>query len=567
MNDFLFFIRLLQSHRQGWLGALFLTLLTASSGLGLIALAGWFITASTLAGIAAPDGVAIAFNFMQPAVQIRLLAMTRTLSGYVERLVTHNLTFHYLAQLRVWFFRQLLTQNTHWAASYRSGEVLTVMSRHIDELDKLPLRLLLPSLSALALSGVSVIGLGQYSMALGALMGLLAVLLCFVLPLLIHYLNREHVFRFTTAYSAYKALQTEMLQGIQDLCIFQAYDRFANRLNDLAVKLAKNRYQSVNLNACWAAFNVLLTQAGLIVVVIAGSVWVLNETLDAAIYVMLVLFVLSLTEWLSAIGLGLGTLAEAQSAAMAVRSFVQAKSAIPVQPVFKTIPARGEIELQQISFAYPGRLPLFHDVSLKIGVGEKIALLGTNGEGKTTLLHLLSGLLDGYQGQVLYAGQSLTAYDRNAYIRHLGLLSQHSKIFTGTLQDNLKLAKPEADESELYQVLQQVELSYLANSGLGLKRGLGEGGLQLSTGEARRLALARVILKKPPILLLDEPTENLDRQTEFKLLSLIQEWAKDKTLILVTHKPAALSLVERVYQLQDGNISQTKTLKHQLFKT
>ncbi len=554
MNDILFFVRLLKPNRYGWLGALLLSLLTVATGLGLIALSGSFITASALAGIAAPDGVAVAFNFMQPAVQIRLLAMVRTASGYAERLLAHHLTFHYLAELRVWFFRQLLTQNNSLSVGHRSGEILTVMSRHIDALDQLPLRLIVPGLSALLLISASVIGLGMFSWILSVCIALIALLLCLVLPFMLNRLNRDHAAGFSQCYSQYKALQTQMLQGVQDLCVFQAYDGFANRLNQLAQQLAHDRSRSQLLNAGGAAFNGLIVQAGVILVAIAGSVWVGHENMDAAVYVMLVLLVLSLSEWLSGIGQGLGAFAEAQTAATAIRSFVPSDSVGVSEPQLQIPPEQGVIELQNLHFSYPGRLPVFDGIDLNIQPKEKIALLGGNGEGKTTLLHLICGLLDGHPGQIIYDGKALNAYHRNTYIQRFGLLSQHSKIFTGTVWDNLKLAKPEADESELYPVLQQVGLESLANTGQGLNRWLGEGCLQLSTGEARRLALARVLLKNPAILLLDEPTENLDRHTEQKLLSVIDEWAQDKTVILVTHKPEALVLVNRVYQLQGGKL-------------
>jgi ATP-binding cassette subfamily C protein CydC len=163
MKDLIFFLQLFKPYKLWLIGGVFLSLLTSLASISLLTLSGWFITSSAIAGLLAPDGVAIAFNFMQPAAEIRALAIVRTVGRYAERVVTHEVTFRILADCRCWFFEKLIPLAPGRLAMQRSADLLAGITQDIDTLDALYLRLCSPLLIALIGGGAVVIFIASYS--------------------------------------------------------------------------------------------------------------------------------------------------------------------------------------------------------------------------------------------------------------------------------------------------------------------------------------------------------------------------------------------------------------------
>ncbi|MDQ9387485.1 ATP-binding cassette domain-containing protein, partial [Serratia marcescens] len=216
---------------------------------------------------------------------------------------------------------------------------------------------------------------------------------------------------------------------------------------------------------------------------------------------------------------------------------------------------RAQLSLQQLSFTYPDQpQPVLRDVTLEVAAGEHIALLGRTGCGKSTLLQLLTRAWRTDGGKILLNGEPLEDYDEATLRRMTTVVSQRVHIFSDTLRENLRLAAPDADDARLSEVLRQVGLDKLLDSDGGLNAWLGEGGRQLSGGEQRRLGIARALLHPAPLLLLDEPTEGLDAETEQQILALLRRHCQGKTLILVTHRLYGLEHLDRICVMDDGRI-------------
>jgi len=193
------------------------------------------------------------------------------------------------------------------------------------------------------------------------------------------------------------------------------------------------------------------------------------------------------------------------------------------------------------------------NISLTIPQGGKIAIVGPSGSGKTTLLHLLMRYYDPEQGSVLLAGQNIGQFDADELMRCFGVLSQRSQLFAATIKENLLIAKPDASVTELNAAIKAAGLeNFIAYLPEGLDTWVGESGVKVSGGEARRIALARLYLKNAPILMLDEPTEGLDSDTERDVFTALADFAGDKTVIMVTHREAGLGLVDSVYKMEQG---------------
>jgi len=224
------------------------------------------------------------------------------------------------------------------------------------------------------------------------------------------------------------------------------------------------------------------------------------------------------------------------------------------KPTALTLPGSYDLQLKDVCFRYPDQQDwVLKNINLTIPQGSKIAIIGPSGSGKTTLLHLLMRYYDPGQGSVLLAGQNLKQLDADELMTCFGVLSQRSQLFAGSIKENLLIAKPDASAKELNNAVKAAGLgkfiSYLPE---GLDTWVGESGVKVSGGEGRRIALARLYLKNAPILILDEPTEGLDSDTERDVFNALADFASDKTVIMVTHREAGLGLVDVVYQMGRG---------------
>lgn len=209
-----------------------------------------------------------------------------------------------------------------------------------------------------------------------------------------------------------------------------------------------------------------------------------------------------------------------------------------------------------MSFTYPERQDVaLQNINLEIPQGQKVAILGKTGSGKSTLLQILVRNYNPAQGKIFLANQPIESYSEKSLRDQICFLTQRVHIFSDTLRNNLQLAnqQPISDEA-MIDVLNQVGLGKLLEQEQGLEQWLGDGGRPLSGGEQRRLGLARVLLNQAPILLLDEPTEGLDRETERQILRLILAHCQNKTLIMVTHRLTAIEQFDNLCIIDDGSL-------------
>ncbi len=226
-------------------------------------------------------------------------------------------------------------------------------------------------------------------------------------------------------------------------------------------------------------------------------------------------------------------------------------------------PARdGGLQIRELAFAYGTGPRVLTDLSLDLAPGQKLAILGPTGCGKSTLLGLLTRELAPAGGTLTLDGRPLADYSEAALRASMAVVGQRVHLFSATLADNLRLAKPEATEDELLAVLKAVELDRLlpeAEPRKALALWLGEGGRQLSGGELRRLELARALLHDAPLLLLDEATEGLDPGTEQTILDLILRHAQGKSLLMITHRLTGLAQMDQIGLLEDGRLRRLAT--------
>jgi ABC-type bacteriocin/lantibiotic exporter with double-glycine peptidase domain len=212
----------------------------------------------------------------------------------------------------------------------------------------------------------------------------------------------------------------------------------------------------------------------------------------------------------------------------------------------------GEIELRGVSFAYGAGEPVLENLSFRIRPGEAVAIMGPSGIGKTTLLSLLLGFYRPSRGEIYIDGKPAREYDLTSLRRRLGYLPQDPRLLSGTILENLRLGNPAAGEEDVHAAAAAAGIhDAIAALPQGYAARVGEGGFRLSAGERQRLALARALVVDPDILILDEPTASLDEASEQTVMDSLERWRRCRTVIVVTHRPAAARFCDRVVNLEN----------------
>lgn len=553
MRVLLPFLALYRRHLGMIMLGIVLAIVTLLASIGLLSLSGWFLAASSLAGLAGLSS----FNYMLPAAGVRGAAIFRTAGRYAERVVSHDATFRVLSQLRVFSFKKILPLSPGGIARFRQAELLNRLVADVDTLDHLYLRVISPLVSAAVVILVVTVGLsfidGQLAFTLGAIL----LFLLLIIPPVFYRAGQPIGAELTQLRSQYRTGLTAWLQGQAELVVFGALDNFRQQLNVTEQRWQRRQWQQVSLGGLSQALMILASGLTVTLLLWLAAAGIGNNTQPGALIALFVFAALASFEAMLPVAGAFQHLGQVIASATRVKQLIdqQPEVTFPTQALSR--PERqteASLQLSEITFTYPNQpIAVLNKVTLNVVAGEQIALLGRTGCGKSTLLQLLTRAWDPDSGQIQLNGQPLRAYDEPTLRAMTSVVSQRVHIFSSTLRDNLRIAAPDASDEVLSDMLQQVGLGkLLANE--GLNAWLGDGGRQLSGGEQRRLGLARALLHQAPLLLLDEPTEGLDAETEQQILALLRQHCHGKTLILITHRLSGLEYFDRICVMDGGQI-------------
>lgn len=551
MRALLPFIRLFRFAKLPLILGLLLMILGLGSSMALLTVSGWFLAATAIAGLGT------LFNFFYPSASVRGLAIGRTVARYFEKLVTHDATFRILAKLRVQVFSKIIPLSPAVLNRYRNSDLLNRLVSDVDTLDSLYLRLLAPFFSAVFVITAMTIGLSFINAPLALGLGAFLLLLLIAIPTIFYRLGQQFGERLIQTRAAYRTQFLEFIQAQAELLLFNAEDQLKAKM----VTIEKNWQADQDKEAKLSGFSTALVMFlnGLLV---CGMLWFSSQAdfgddeYRMAFIALFTFAALAAVEIIMPLGAAFLHIGQVIAAANRVTEIVAQKPLVEFNDNAKFEEKVNLISAKNLSFAYPEQEdPVLKNLTLDLHQGQKIAILGKTGSGKSTLLQLLVRNYDKNQGELLLAEKPISAYSENTLRNQMCFLTQRVHVFSDTLRQNLQFARLEKiSDEKMTEVLNQVGLGKLLEQEQGLNLWLGDGGRPLSGGEQRRLGLARILLNNAPILLLDEPTEGLDRETERRILRLILQHAENKTLIMVTHRLTAIEQFDKICVIDEGKL-------------
>ena len=553
MTDLLRLLRLFRPYLAWLLPGILLSFITLLANVALMALSGWFISAMAVAGAAGAS-----MNYFTPAALIRAAAIARTAGRYAERLVTHEATFRLLAELRVWFYRRLEPLAPAGLEAWRSGDLLSRIRADIDTLDNVYLRLLVPAAVALLAILVFTAVLWCYRPVLALVEGLLLLAAGVAVPWLVNRLGHTAGQRKVEVSAHLRAALVTDMQGMGELLVYGAAEDHAARLRTLSRELARRQQTLSVLNGFSQGALGLCANLAMWAMVVLAVPMVSSHLLAPQHLAMLALFALASFEAVIPLPLAMQTLGESLAAARRIFSLADSLPAVtePAEPL--VMPETFTYRFQDVSFRYRSDSPeVLHGISLQLAPGRKLAVVGATGCGKSTLASLLLRFREPTGGSLLLNERPLQYYSGELLREHIAALTQQTHLFNTTILDNLLLARPDADRNAVEEACKTALIhDFITTQPDGYDTVTGETGVRLSGGQARRVAIARTLLKNAPLLILDEPTEGIDSETARRLMTniLARVEAGRQSLMLITHRLQGLERMDEILVMEKGRV-------------
>ncbi|ELI5739646.1 cysteine/glutathione ABC transporter ATP-binding protein/permease CydC [Vibrio fluvialis] len=550
MRDLLPYLKLYKKHWFGLTLGMLLAFVTLCASIGLLTLSGWFLSAAAVAGLTIARET---FNYMLPGAFVRGFAMGRTAGRWGERVVSHNATFKLLTDLRIFFFEKLAPMIPGRVSNLRDADLLNRLVADIDAMDHVYLRLISPvTVGVLGIAALTAL-LCWFDMALGLTLGSVLLVLLLVWPVMFYKLGKRNGAELTQHKAEMRVATLDWLQGYSELTIFGAESRYRDAIYAAQEKLLAN--QKVNASFTGLASALLLLANGwtLVLMLWLAADGVNGQAPDPMI-ALVVFATMASVELLMPIAGAFQHLGQTLTSARRLNEIILSEPDVKFPSEETRHSGQFDISFENLTFNYSGgEQPALKDVSLTIPAGNKVAIVGQTGSGKSTLIQLLCRYWDAQQGDIRIAGTRLQEWKESDLRAAISVVSQRVDILNGSLRDNLIMAKPSANDNELSAMLERVGLGKLLEAP-GLDAWLGDGGRQLSGGEKRRIGIARALLHDGPILLLDEPTEGLDKQTEQQIMALFKSHFENKTVIFITHRLVELETMDAVCLIEQGEI-------------
>ncbi|MER7710524.1 thiol reductant ABC exporter subunit CydD [Streptomyces werraensis] len=481
-----------------------------------------------------------------PLLLLVAVAAGRGLVGWLTELAAHRASAAVKSELRGRLLDRATALGPEWLDVQRTGSLVTLATRGIDALDGYFSRYL-PQLGLAVVVPVAVLAriVTEEWVSAAIIVGTLPLIPVFMV--LIGWATQNRMDRQWLLLSRLSGHFLDVVAGLPTLKVFGRAKAQAESIRTITAEYRRATMRTLRIAFISSFALELLATLSVALVAVTIGMRLVHGELD--LYTGLLILILAPEAYLPLRQVGTQYHAAAEGLGAAEEIFTVLET--PVPAAGKGAVPRGPLAFEKVTVRYPGRgTDAVTDVSFTVAPGETVALVGPSGSGKSTLLSTALGFVRPDAGRVSVGGADLTGLDLAAWHRHVAWVPQRPHLYAGTIAENVRLARPDADDAAVRRALRDAgALEFVDALPQGADTVLGEDGAGLSAGQRQRLALARAFLADRPVLLLDEPTAALDGATEAEVVAAVRRLAEGRTVLLVVHRPALLAVADRVVRL------------------
>ena len=520
---------------------------TVGSGIGLMMTSSYLIAKAALQTPIYQLQVAI--------IGVRFFGISRGVFRYLERYISHNVTFKLLAKFRVWFFKSLIPIVPSKTIDLSSGDLLSRSIEDIESIEHVFVRVISPPLIFVATSVLMFGLLSIFSLTYSLIFIFMFFTSAVGIPLLTFLLSNKTGKEIILLKSKLKEFSIDSIQGLSELIFYNQKDRWINDFYELNNKLLKAEKRMNNIQSLHESLTGLMMNLTVVIMLLSAIPDVTSGILEGVYLSVISIGIMASFEAVMQIPQAFQYLGKSTEAGNRLFEITETATYQPEQYSAKSSTLDYNLRLDNISFSYNNKTNALSNISFSIYPGEKVAIIGASGAGKSTIVNILTKLWDYNSGDIFLGKENYKNISEDRIRNIISVVPQKVHLFTGTIKDNLLIAKPDATDYELMLSLSKVNLETLVNSfPEKLNTNIGEFGNKLSGGEIKRLTIARGLIKDSSIIILDEINSHVDNLTEKKILETISNIPKEKSILFITHRIVQMKMFDKIIVLSSGKI-------------
>ena len=479
------------------------------------------------------------------------------LCGHAHRMTLIGPVINGLRDLRLDLFRHLETRPSSFYDRVAVGRIMTRVTNDVEALYEL-----LRGLGTLVGEFVPFFVALAVMLAIDVQLTLMLLLALPILAMVTYFFRRKTRFLFRQTRQTLSSLNQNLQENLAGLQVVQLSDRQQHNLDRYTEINEKNRlfeHRLARVETLYGAFNESLAQIAIGLILYYGASQLMDISMTVGEVVLFTQFVTMLFHPIVVLGEQTNILFRAMASGERIFQALDWDEIIhePANPVALPERLTGKVEFRRVSFAYDASMPILKDVSFTISPGEKLAIVGPTGSGKSTLIRLLGRFYDFDDNQIFLDGIDLNQIHSGDLRRRVGVVLQDFHIFSGSIYDNIALGNPRVTRERAIEAAKTVNAhDFISQLPLAYDSPLTERGQNLSQGQRQLLAFARVLAANPEILVLDEATANIDTETELLIQEAVERLTKGRTSIIIAHRLQTIQEADRVLVLDQGQVAE-----------